>query len=71
MSGPRIAVVGVGAIGGSVAAALADRGGCELWLCARNPFPALVVEHVEGTSRLDAPVLIHPADATREVGSVD
>lgn len=47
----RIAVVGVGAIGGSVAADLLDLARHDIRLCARTPFDTLVVEHPEGVSR--------------------
>lgn len=40
----RVAVVGVGAIGGVVAARLLEKGKCEVTLCVRTPFEKLVVE---------------------------
>lgn len=50
---PSVAVVGVGAIGGAVAADLHEaRATRELQLCSRRPFDALVVESPEGTARL-------------------
>jgi 2-dehydropantoate 2-reductase len=57
----RVAVVGVGAIGATVAAALQEAGGHELVLCARRPLDRLVVERVDGDDVvLDAPVLVEP-----------
>ncbi len=56
MSGSTIAIVGVGAIGGAVAAALADLGRHDLVLCVRSAFESLEVEHPGGTSRVTAPV---------------
>ena len=61
--GERIAVVGVGAIGGAVAADLADLGGHEVLVCARTPFDRLRVEHPAGTSEPEARVLTGPEDA--------
>jgi 2-dehydropantoate 2-reductase len=40
----RVAVVGVGAIGATSAAAVQERGGHELGLCARRPLERVVVE---------------------------
>jgi 2-dehydropantoate 2-reductase len=51
MNSPRIAVVGVGSIGGAIAADLLDRGNAEILLMARSPFAQLVVEHPHGTSQ--------------------
>jgi 2-dehydropantoate 2-reductase len=67
MSAQRIALVGVGAIGGSVIADIADLAKHEIVLCSRTPFDTLVVEHPEGTSRVQARVSTDPAD----VGPVD
>src|SRR5919197_5122358 len=54
----RVAVVGVGAIGATVAAAVQDAGGHELALCARRPLDRVVVERPGGEEVvLDAPVL--------------
>lgn len=63
VSGTTIAIVGVGAIGGAVAAALADLDQHELVLCARSPFDVLEVQHPSGTSRVAAPVLTDSATA--------
>ncbi len=64
MSAPKIAVVGVGAIGGAVAGALVDAGHRLAALCARSPFEQLEVAHERGTTRVDAPILTAPADAS-------
>jgi 2-dehydropantoate 2-reductase len=61
--GARIAVVGVGAIGGAVAADLADLGRHDVTLCTRTPFERLVVEHPAGTSQPEARVLTRPEGA--------
>ncbi len=63
----RVAVVGVGAIGGSIAADLFELGRHDLLLCARSGFDALEVRHPGGTARVTAPVLHRPA----ELGPVD
>jgi 2-dehydropantoate 2-reductase len=57
----RVAVVGVGAIGATVAAAVQEAGGHELVLCARRPLERVVVERPEGGEvELRAPVLTEP-----------
>jgi 2-dehydropantoate 2-reductase len=57
----RVAVVGVGAIGATVAAAVQDAGGHELMLCARRPLERVVVERPEGEEVvLRAPVVTQP-----------
>ena len=57
----RVAVVGVGAIGATVAAAVQDAGGHELVLCARRPLDGVVVERPDGGEVvLRAPVLTDP-----------
>jgi len=60
MTTTRIAVVGIGAIGGAIAADLADVGRHEVQLCARTPFDELEVTHPAGTSRVDARVVCDP-----------
>jgi 2-dehydropantoate 2-reductase len=62
---PRVAVVGVGAVGGYFAARAAAAG-AEVWLCARRPFDRLVVvstapsgDQVE--TEVPADVVIEPA----------
>lgn len=59
----RIAVVGVGAIGGAVAADLWDLGRHSLVLCVRSSFECLEVRHPGGTTRVEAAVLSDPRDA--------
>jgi 2-dehydropantoate 2-reductase len=59
----RIALIGPGAIGGSVAAWLAQQPGHELTLCARSGFEALVVETPDRTIEARVPVLTDPAQA--------
>jgi 2-dehydropantoate 2-reductase len=58
----RIAVVGVGAIGGAIAADLSDLDRYELALCARSPFDRLEVSHPGGTSRVERGILTQPPD---------
>jgi 2-dehydropantoate 2-reductase len=54
----RVAVVGVGAIGATVAAAVQAAGGHDLVLCARRPLERVAVEKPHGVEVvLDAPVL--------------
>jgi len=65
LSQPRIAIVGVGAIGGAVAGALVDAGHTVDAFCARSPFDALEVHHPRGTTRVEAPVAMDPAQAER------
>ncbi len=60
----KIAVVGIGAIGGSVAADLSDVGRHEVHLCARTPIDELEVTHPTGTSRVCAKILCDPDEAT-------
>jgi 2-dehydropantoate 2-reductase len=61
---PRVAVVGPGAIGGTLAAHLAQRGpALDVVICARTPFDALVLDTPEGTLRAQVPVLCDPAAA--------
>lgn len=64
----RVAVVGPGAIGGTLAAHLAQRGpALDLVICARTPFDALVLDTPEGTLRAQVPVLCDPAAAAGPV----
>jgi 2-dehydropantoate 2-reductase len=58
----RVAVVGVGAIGAAVAAAVDRAGGHQLVLCARRPLVEVVVELPDGSAvAVDAPVVTDPA----------
>ncbi len=59
----RIAIVGVGAIGGVIAALLHSAGRHEIVLCTRRPLAELVVETPDGPVRIDATVVTNPADA--------
>lgn len=58
----RVAVVGVGAIGATVAAALQRAAGHEVVLCARRDSGRVVVERPDGERvTLEAPVVVDPA----------
>ena len=58
----RVAVVGVGAIGAIVAAAVQEAGGHEIVLCARRPLEHVVVQRPGGGEVvIEAPVLTDPA----------
>ncbi len=63
MAQTKVALVGVGAIGGGVIADLADLGRVDIQLCSRTPFEALEVTHPEGRSRVDVAVATDPANA--------
>jgi 2-dehydropantoate 2-reductase len=67
-AGRRIAVVGVGAIGGAIAADLADRGRHELALCARSPFERLQVRHPGGVSEVEIEATTAPESAVARFG---
>jgi len=65
----RVAVVGPGAVGATMAAAV-RRAGCDVMLCGRTPHERLVVEREGGATEIVAgPVLIDPAALTG--GAVD
>lgn len=66
----RVAVVGPGAIGASLAAALAGAGHAQVTLCAQTPFDELVVESESGTFRARLPVATNPGEVG-EIGEVD
>jgi 2-dehydropantoate 2-reductase len=59
----RIAVVGVGAIGGVVASLLHSTEQHELFLCTRRPLKELAVETPTGTIRVDATVWTESKEA--------
>lgn len=59
----RIAIVGVGAIGGVVASLLQSAGRHELVLCARRPLAELVVETPDGVVTINATVQTRPEEA--------
>lgn len=63
----RVAIVGVGAIGGVLAGLLVKAGGHELTLCTRRPLPSLTVQTPAGEIRVTARNLTDPAQA----GAVD
>ena len=58
----RIAIVGVGAIGGVTAALLQQAGGHELVLCTRRPMSGLAVETPDGVVDVQAVFVTDPAD---------
>ena len=67
MAAERIAVVGVGAVGATIAAAAQQAGLGELVLCNRSPLDEIVVEAVDGQEILVRPICTDPS----EVGEVD
>jgi 2-dehydropantoate 2-reductase len=60
----RIAIVGVGAIGGALASLLESTGRHEITLCTRRPLPELVALTPKGKVRIHARNLTKPAEAT-------
>lgn len=63
MERERIAIVGLGAIGGAVAADLADLARHDLFACVRSGFDELVVAHPAGVSRNALAQVTSPRDA--------
>lgn len=59
----RIAVIGTGAVGASIAAWLIAEPGHDVTLCARTPFATLRVETPDGVLESQPRVLTDPADA--------
>lgn len=59
----RIAIIGAGAIGGSVAGLLQSTGQHELVLCVRRPIRQLVVEQVGVETLINASLLTRPEEA--------
>ena len=59
----RIAIVGVGAIGGVTAALLQQAGGHELLLCTRRPMSGLSVETPDGLVKVQASFVTSPSEA--------
>lgn len=57
----KIAIVGVGAVGGVIAGWLTQRGGHELTLCARRPLGEVSVELSTGMVKLAPTILTDPA----------
>jgi 2-dehydropantoate 2-reductase len=60
----RVAIVGVGAIGGVTAALLQQAGGHELLLCTRRPMSGLSVETPDGLVTINATFVSDPGDAS-------
>jgi len=67
--GLRIAVIGIGAIGGAIAADLADLGRHGMVLCARTPFDRLRVRHPQGVSEVSVEIATTPEDAAARFDS--
>ncbi|HEU5409176.1 MAG TPA: 2-dehydropantoate 2-reductase [Nitrospira sp.] len=59
----RVAIIGVGAIGGVVSGLLETTGLHEITLCTRRPLDKLMVETPDGTISMSARNLIDPAQA--------
>jgi 2-dehydropantoate 2-reductase len=59
----RIAVVGLGSIGGAVAGTLAAAGRHDIFACTRQPIERLTLERAEGTIELPLHNLTDPAQA--------
>ena len=59
----RIAIVGVGAIGGVTAALLQQAGGHELLLCTRRPMSGLSVDTPDGLVNVEASFVNNPSEA--------
>lgn len=61
----RITIIGPGAIGGAAAAALAQKGGTDLTICANQPFDTLTLTRNEAGEAQSFPVrvLTSPSDA--------
>lgn len=59
----KVAIVGVGAIGGALAGLLETAGGHELTLCTRRPMPHLTVTTTERALQVQARNLTEPAQA--------
>lgn len=59
----RIAIVGVGAIGGVTAALLLQAGGHQLLLCTRRPMTRLSVDTPDGLVNIEATFVSDPRDA--------
>ena len=62
----RVAVVGVGAIGAAMAAAVQTAGGHDLLLCGRRALDQVVVELPDGSAvSVQGPLLTKPAAVDR------
>ncbi|MFE5486436.1 2-dehydropantoate 2-reductase [Streptomyces sp. NPDC056527] len=61
----RVAMVGVGAVGGVVAAGLASTGRLEVTACVRSPLGALQIDRPDGTvEKVSIPEVLDPAQAS-------
>jgi len=60
----RIAVIGLGSIGGIAAACLQLSGRHEVTACTRRPIPRITLEHPDGTAELPIRSLTDPTEAT-------
>ncbi len=60
----KVAIVGVGAIGGTVAALLQQAGRHEVTLCMRREVSVLTVETPSGAVRINARVITEPSDVS-------
>ncbi len=59
----RVAIVGVGAIGGVLAGFLETTDGHQITLCTRRPMPQLTVKTPEGVVNVTARYITEPANA--------
>lgn len=59
----RVAVIGPGAVGATIAAWLSHGARCEVVLCARTAFPQLVVETPDRAIVANPPITTEPGDA--------
>lgn len=66
---PSVALIGPGAIGTTIAAALHEAGRTPL-LCGRTAHPRLVLRHDDGEVVVPGPVLTRPSEITRPVDLV-
>jgi 2-dehydropantoate 2-reductase len=66
----RIAIVGVGAIGGVTAALLQQTGGHELLLCTRRPMSGLSVETPDGLVKVQGTFVTSPSEAVEVDGVI-
>ncbi|ONG43950.1 2-dehydropantoate 2-reductase [Pseudoroseomonas deserti] len=60
MTGQSVAVIGLGGIGGSLAAALQAAGRHAVLCCARRPLDRLILDHPEGREEVSPPVATTP-----------
>ncbi len=59
----KVAVIGLGSIGGVAAACLVAAGGCEVVACARRPVEQLALDHPGGTIDVKLHTLTDPGEA--------